>query len=330
MKTSPATKSATLKHHKSPVDRLKAGGLDVIRSPEGFKGALSAFSFASADHLLAHPRQFLPLDPAMVADIRDNGVQKEIVVFEIVLDEIADSGEYKRQLFIINGARRFNHAVEAEKLNRAAGILADDECMRLKFKLFEGTMVEALMEQLRDNADPLKVADSVAVLAVMINKLLRLGIAKEKIVAKCPKGIGAVEVEALTQWAKLTLEVATRFESGEAPIGLLAAVVACPETKQMEMLDKLLSAGAKTSKGATRALRKDSARNSGGTGERLHPKRIVKVIAAMGKPVEGSFADAFLKGILFVEGKLDLADLPVDVRTQVMAFLPTTVTVTAK
>jgi hypothetical protein len=208
----------------------------------------------------------------MVADIRDNGVQKEIVVFEIVLDEIADSGEYKRQLFIINGARRFNHAVEAEKLNRAAGILADDECMRLKFKLFEGTMVEALMEQLRDNADPLKVADSVAVLAVMINKLLRLGIAKEKIVAKCPKGIGAVEVEALTQWAKLTLEVATRFESGEAPIGLLAAVVACPETKQMEMLDKLLSAGAKTSKGATRALRKDSARNSGRDGRAAPPE----------------------------------------------------------
>ncbi len=331
MTTANTTKSPTVKHYKSPVDRLKAGGLDVIRSPEGFKGALSAFSFAPVDHLLAHPRQHLPLDPEMVTDIAENGVQKDILVYEVVTEEIvSETGEYRRQLFILNGARRVNHAMAAEKMNRFNGFLAEDEFMRLKFRLFEGTMVEALMEQLRDNADPLKVADSVGTLAVMISKLLRLGISKEKIVSKCPKGIGAVEVEALTQWSKLTPEVAARFESGEAPIGLLAAVVAVPESKQMETLDKLLSSGAKTSKGATRALRKESAQKSGGTGERLHPKRVAKVIEAMGKPTKGSFADAFLKGILFVEGKLDLADLPADVRAQVMSFLPATVTVTAK
>ena len=326
------SKPATIKTYKSPVDRLKAGGLDVIRGVDGFRAALSAITFAPAEHLLAHPRQFLPLDPDMVQDIAMNGVTKEIVVYEIVLDEVADSGEYRRELYIVNGARRVNHAIAAEKLNRKSGVLSGDECMRLKFRLYEGTVVEALMEQLKDNADPLKVADSVGVLAVMIGKLIKLGVTEAAIEAKAPKGVGPAEVSALVQWAKVIPEVQARFDSGEAPIGLLPAIVSVPGSKQMETLDKLLGAKVKTSKGATRALRKSGAKKSGGTGERLHPRRVAKVVASiMASPVApGSPTDWFLRGIALVEGKLNLSELPPVLRGQVLAALPAYVRVEAE
>lgn len=317
---------------KTPADRLRAGGLDVIRSPEGLRAAIGSLSFAPAGHLLQHPREHLATDPAMVDDIVENGVRETLVVFEEVTEEVLPGGGYATKLWVINGSRRKNHAHKAEKILHTRGVLAADEPLRVKIRLFEGTMVEALMEQLRDNADPMKVADSIGVLAVMICKLLKLGVTEAAIVAKAPKGVGPIEVAALAQWAKVVPEVQARFDSGEAPVGLLPAVVAEPPSKQMAMLDKLLGAGAKTSKGATRVLRKEKAKKNGGTGERLHPRRVEKVVAAIEERTvaEGSPAFWFLAGIQFVEGKLDLATLPPVLRAQVLSALPASVTVDAK
>ncbi len=325
-------KTTNTRKYKTPVDRLNAGGLDVIRSPEGPRAALGSLSFAPEGHILQHPRQFLPLDSEMVEDIATNGVRETLVVWEEVTEELLPSGDYRRVLWIINGSRRYNHAMAAETIVRKSGLLPADEPFRVKIRLFEGTMVEALMEQLRDNADPLKVSDSVGVLAVMICKLVKLGVSETAIVAKAPKGVGPIEVEALTQWAKVVPEVQARFDSGEIPIGFLPSVVAAPPSKQMELVEKLLKTKATTSKGATRALRKENAQKDGGTGERLHPRRVEKVVKAIEEKQvpEGSPTFWFLAGIRFVEGKLDLNDLPPGLRTLVLSALPSSVRVDAK
>jgi len=331
--------------YKTFVDRLVAGGLDVIRPASGPLAALSALSFAPKGDLLNHPRQFWPIDRDLVDSIKDQikqqialgssaalvGVKEDLILFEEELCEVDAKGEPKRALRIVGGARRCNHAIVAEQELRDEGVIGEGVVTRVPFRLFPGTKAEAVAEMLEDNSKTLKLEDAPSVLAVLAIRLVVLGVSVADITKKMPRDVGLDVVMALTQWHKLLPEVAARFDSGEAKIGFLPVVVAADPSEQMALVDRLLGARVTTSKGASRTIRKDKAQSSGGTGERLHPRRSARLIETLSasKPKEGSPAYWILKGMLLVEGKLDISELPSDVRAQLLSVLPATVHVTA-
>lgn len=223
---------------RNAAERLKDGGIDAKKS--GLIHVPVADIWAPPKgHPLYHPRFGDPVDRSMVDDIRERGVEKPIKV----RDDGAPPGE-KRKLLLVDGGRRTRNALVAqEELGQT---------LYVPIEFFNGTDADVLIERIRSNADPLKKPDKASVLALTIAQLLKLGpLDTRAVAAVMPKGIGPAEVEALARWGNLTKEARERFDDG-APIGLLAAVLDAPRDAQVATLDKLIAAGVKSTRGATR------------------------------------------------------------------------------
>lgn len=260
---------------RNAVDRLRAGGL-VAK-----KGALALVAIDDiwippAGHALAHPRADDPLDQDLVDDIVLKGeIEKSILVRD---DGVSDG---RRRLTLVDGARRTVNGREAQRRLREALVLRETEsnptaALFVQVEFFTGSDAALLLKRLeRNGEDPLKKADRASVLAITVRQLLALHATVEEIVPVMPRGIGKREVEALADWGNLEADAADAFDSGGAPLVLLRSVLDAPRGEHMATLDKLVSAGAKTAKGATRVLRKAAETEKGAPTGNTRPRRFI-------------------------------------------------------
>lgn len=220
--------------------RLKQGGVE-IKKGDALHAPIGDIWVPPKGHPLEHLRFRDPVNREMVEDIKEYGVREAITVRE---DPLPGG---KRRLLLVDGGNRTRDGLVAQEEMGAV--------LYVPIRLFTGTDAEVLLERVRANADPLKRPDTVSVLARTVAQMARLGPLDVRAVAGVmPRGIGPAEVQALGRWGNLLAELRPRFDSGELPIGLLAAVLDAPRDEQVQTAERLKAAGVKSTRGATRRV----------------------------------------------------------------------------
>lgn len=252
---------------RNVVQRLQDGGIEAKKGTQVTVPVGDIWA-PPKGHPLYHPRFGDPVDPEMRDDILARGVEKPIKVRD---DGVQDDG--RRRLLLVDGGRRTCNALAAQTVS--------GQVLYVPIEFFTGDDAEVLLERIRANADPLKKADKPSILALTIRQYtaLRPGAEPREIARELadvmPRGIGASEVEALARWNNLTAEARHRFDDG-APLGLLASVLDAPRAEQVATLDKLLAAGVRTAKGATRKANAEKAARDPWA-RRMSPRQLVDV-----------------------------------------------------
>jgi hypothetical protein len=223
--------------------RLRAGNIDAKKT-DAISVPARAIFVPPKGHPLAHPRFADAVDPSMRDDILDRGVEKPI--------RVRDDGEKDgtRVLLLVDGGRRLRNTLAAEEK-------AGTE-IRVPIEFFTGDDAAVIRERLRANSDPLKKPDAPSILAKTVRQYmaLRPGAEPKEIARELadvmPRGVGATEIDALGRWNNLTAEARALFDDGTFPLCILAAVLDAPRDEQVEKGHKLVAAGVRTVKGATR------------------------------------------------------------------------------
>lgn len=259
---------------RNAVDRLRAGGL-VAKKGQMALVAIDDIWIPPDGHPLAHPRADDPLDEDLVSDIMlKTEIEKSILVRD---DGVSDG---RRRLTLVDGARRTINGREAQRRLRRSHVLRKTEsnpsaALFVPVEFFTGSDAALLLKRLhRNGEDPLKKPDRASVLAITVRQLLALHATVEEIVPFMPRALGKREVEALADWGNLEADAAAAFDAG-APLVLLRSVLDAPRGEHMATLDKLMAAGAKTAKGATRTLRKAAEAAKGAPTGNTRPRRFI-------------------------------------------------------
>lgn len=280
------------------ADRLKTSGIDARKG--------TAITVAARDiwappkgHPLYHPRFGDPVDPEMRDDIAERGVEKPLKVRD---DGIGEDG--RRVLLLVDGGRRLCNTLAAEEMIGKA--------IYVPIVFFTGDDAAVLRERLRANSDPLKRPDAASILALTVRQYtaLRPGAEPREIARELadvmPRGVGPAEVEALGRWNNLTAEARKRFDAG-APIGLLSAVLDAPRDAQVATLDRLIAAGVRTAKGATRKA--NAARDARDPwARRMSPRQLLAVADIVHKRVDTVLGRGIEVGLRLAAGK-DIDDV---------------------
>lgn len=191
-------------------------------------------------------------------------------------------------------------------LRRAAEILGRSPLMCL-VQFFDGDEKGFLLERARRN-DHGRFAklDKPSVLAFRVKQLTAVGATEREIADHMPRGIGPAEVAALARWNSLAADARARFDDG-APIGLLAAVLEEERSDQVAALDKLLAAGIRTQRGATRKTNAErDARDP--WARRMSPRQLLAVADIVHKRVDTVLGRGIEVGLRLAAGK-DIDDV---------------------
>lgn len=250
----------------SCIDRAKKNGVRAVKGT-GVTVYVDDIFVPGDGHPLAHPRRNDPVDEELVQSIMQ-GWERGSVLW------VREDGP---TLVLIDGSQRINASKEAQR-RTGRPVLAE-------IAYFHGTDAEAVLFRLEANADPLKRPDSPSVLASTCKQavLLDASITVDVLLRKMPRGIHRGELEALLRWDNLLPELRPRFDSGELPIGLLGAVLDAPRDQQTAVAERLLGAGVRTSKGASRVVGRDKREAAGQQAERVHTRTLDKVVRALDK-----------------------------------------------
>ena len=240
--------------------RLRQAGAD-IKKTDVIKFALGSLVVVTKGPA-AHPRAHLPVDRALVEHIKVHGIPRE----RFCVREDGERGE------VIDGARRTKAARVAEQeLQREAPRRAplegpfsgpdDPGRLYVEAEVISCSDLELLLRRLDANVRR-GLPDSASVLASIVKSIIAINKGEpddalmRRIVAAMPQGVTAGVVAALSRWDELTSELQARFDSSEAPIGLLPVVLAARRDEREVVLDKAMRDGVRTAKGATRRANK--------------------------------------------------------------------------
>ena len=257
-------------------DRLRAKGIDAaeISASRMIMVPLSSLRIAPKGHKLHDPRSLYPADKDMAADMVarvERGEcpnKKALVVWE-----------QPDGMLVCDGHQRHNALhVAAEKLGKSP----DD--LRVMVEFFTGDEAAFLLRRLAENDhDAFTKKDRASILAFRVRQLTALGVNERDIADAMPKGIGRAEVEALARFDNLTREARALFDDGAFPIGLLAAVLEAPRDEQVQRGHKLVAAGVKSTRGATRRTNAERDK-SDPWARRMSPAVMVRAAVALGGP----------------------------------------------
>lgn len=262
------------------ADRLKANGVEA-RKASITRVPIMRFQ-VEQEGPTAHPRWAWPMSDALRAHVLTEGVPGRFKARETGVQ----GGVMGLEL--IDGARRLKAGLSAEEWLREhrprqpplvfdRGNPRDEGRLYVDVDLVACSDVELMFERLAANSEPGKVADTPSVLAAIVTGLAKLGCEDIGAIVKVmPRGVGPKEVQALARWGNLAADLRPRFDSGEAPIGLLSAVLDAPRKEQAAALDRLLANGVRTAKGATRAAHKAKDK-ADPWARRMSPRTLVRV-----------------------------------------------------
>lgn len=226
-------------------DRLRAKGIDAseVSASRIIMVPHTALVVAPKGDPLHDPRSLDPVDEAMAADMAARVEAGECPNTRAILVREQPDG-----MLVADGHGRTKalfRAAELLKLKGGAHLM----CL---VEFFTGDDKALLLERAkRNDHDRFAKKDRASTLAFRVKQLTAIGASDKEIADAMPKGIGVAEVEALARWGNLAADARKRFDDG-APIGLLAAVLEAPRAEQVARLDKLLAAGVKSGRGATR------------------------------------------------------------------------------
>ena len=158
-------------------------------------------------------------------------------------------------VFPVVGTRRTCAAFIARDELRAEGVLGPDDDLMVCAVVKSGTMADLLPLRLGENSGRDKVPDLPIVLASLFRRLVNLGREPEEIAAHAPVGIDAEIVLALCRWDDLHPRAAQRFDAGEMPLDVLPVVLEVAQSKQLEAMNLIEGAGAKTARKARQVVR---------------------------------------------------------------------------
>lgn len=222
-------------------DRLRAKGIDAseVSASRIIMVPHTSLKVAPKGHALFDPRSLYPTDREMQADM----------VARVKAGERPNEKAFKVReepdgMLIVDGHQRNNAILAAaEELGRELMVMVE---------FFVGDDKALLLARAEANDhDRFARKDAPSVLAFRVKQLTAIGATEREIADAMPKGVGPAEVEALARWGNLCADARKRFDDG-APIGLLAAVLEAPREEQVQRLDKLIAAGVKSGRGATR------------------------------------------------------------------------------
>lgn len=222
-------------------DRLRAKGIDAseVSASRIIMVPHTSLKVAPKGHALFDPRSLYPTDREMQADM----------VARVKAGERPNEKAFKVReepdgMLIVDGHQRNNAILAAaEELGRELMVMVE---------FFVGDDKALLLARAEANDhDRFARKDAPSVLAFRVKQLTAIGATEREIADAMPKGVGPAEVEALARWGNLCADARKRFDDG-APIGLLAAVLEAPRDEQVQRLDKLIAAGVKSARGATR------------------------------------------------------------------------------
>jgi hypothetical protein len=266
--------------------RLKKAGIevkktDVIRAP------LEAMHVVTSGPT-RHPRAHLPVDAALVDHIKAHGIPTDERRFK--------SREDGDRLEVIDGARRTKAARVAETwlqknqprqppLEWDRADPQDPGRLYVETEIVSCSDLDLMLERLGANVSR-GLPDSASVLASIVASIIKINKGEPdaallgRILAAMPQGVTAAVVTALARWDNLAPELQARFDSGDAPIGLLVPVLAARAEDREAVLARLIRDGVRTAKGATRQANK--ARNERDPwARRMSPRQAVKVADAL-------------------------------------------------
>lgn len=294
------------------AQRMRAQGVD-FKKGDVLRVALRQFKIVERGPR-KHPRSHLPADPELVAFIKVHGVPTEDRRFEAMQD-----GE---DFEVIEGCRRTVAGRVAEAwLRKHKPRQAPLEYDRVDPTDLGQLYVETVVVSLSDleiglrrlNANKARgLPDSPSVLASIVASIIAANKGEPdaalmaRIVDAMPRGVTAGVVTALSRWDELTPELQGRFESGDAPIGLLPIVLAARREDREDVLAKALREGVRTAKGASqRANRAREAKDP--WSRRMSPRVALKLAAALealtGRRAEASIvAGGVSLGLILASG----------------------------
>lgn len=250
--------------------RLRANGIEAneVSASRFMHVPHTSLWVAPKGHALFDPRSLDPVDEAMAQDMADRVARGECPNTDALL--VWEQGE---RLIVGDGHGR------SRALVRAAEIL--DRVLMPLVEFFVGDEKAFLLARARRN-DHGRFArvDAPSILAFRVKQLVAVGADAREIADACPRNIGPAEVDALARWESLVRELRPRFDSGEIPIGLLAAILEVARGEQVARAEKFLTAGVRTGQGAKRATNKERA-TSDPWARRMTPRQVTRAADAL-------------------------------------------------
>ena len=202
---------------------------------------------AAKGDALFDPRSLDPVDETMAANMveRVNAAEVPNRLALLVWERPGHAG-----LLVGDGHQRTN------ALGRASELL-DGRTLMVLVEFFDGDEKGFLLERARRNDhDRFAKRDKVSTLAFRVKQLAAIGASEAEIDAALPSHLDGRTKAALPRWPSLSAELRPRFDSGEIPIGLLAAILEHDRAEQPAAADKLIAAGVRTSRQAARQATK--------------------------------------------------------------------------
>jgi hypothetical protein len=294
---------------KGAEQRFRDGGVQATRVSASLLMNMPVSSLwqAPPGHALHDPRSVYPVDEAMAEDMAERFRRGDRVLDHHILAREETLGR-KKINHICNGSQRTNALRRAVALLRASGHLKTGDDLYVPVDLFTGDDAEFLEARIKANHDPWRKPDKPSILAVRARQLTTLGRTPSQISKFCPPGVGPAEVEALLRWPDLVPETKDLFDIGTFPIGLLAAVVDASRDEQVAMGHKLLAAGIKSTRGATRAKNRAEGRP-----KRWTPRRLVKAAALMAPEGAKVSRERELVALVLRQVAGEMVDLPEEI-----------------
>ncbi len=239
---------------RSEAQRLKEGGIPTVK-PSYTMVPREFIEFAPEGHPLQHPRQHLPISRSLIDSIKEKGWLPEHPA--CVREEGIDK-HGRQHLYLVYASRRFNASGPAEQEMRAEGTLPpphrkDDDRLYVPVIIFQGSYAEALLERVRENADPDKLADSPSVLYHMFAAIKRQGASVEQIAKVAPVG---VDIAAVLRWPSLSAKAKDRLDEGDVPLSVIDLLADFPLDEQYPVLLQMIDEGATTPRKSRKLVRR--------------------------------------------------------------------------
>lgn len=242
------------------------------------------------EHLLYDDRVKLPLNPAMVQNIKALGVKKVVNVMKLQVDG-AD------RACVVDGRQRVRCAREANKQ------LVDEGEEPMKVKVIPERGEEKLIAAIGVSTNCFNAEDSIASKARKAQRLIDRGLTADE----TANALG-VTTTTIASWLKLldlAAPVVKAVETGQISAHAASKLADMSKQDQAEQLKELLSEGKPVS--ATKVVKASAKSGRNGAGEKpVAPgKKLAKKVITAGEEGDLSMSQDFIEGIQWALGDLE-------------------------
>lgn len=211
-------------------DTLKAAGIDATRATRIMVFPEDLILITDEAHPLYDPRVALDPDPDFLADIRENGVQKDILV------RLLEDKKGNPTLEVVAGRQR----TKSSLIVNAELVKAGEEPRKVPVLIKRNVELSTLV--LMSISENWQRPESVMSKAVKVQKALEAGATKEavRLALRCAPNT----IDDLLAFLGLSKEVQKAIEDGKLPLGTIKTMASVPLAQQAQILTQVQASGA--------------------------------------------------------------------------------------